>query len=117
MTEIPAAGSTYVVDELMAGAFEPPSFVSPQECVRLQADRMRALLSEIERVRTYDQYVEHKKQLDSLPGIEAADVSLFLFMYFLRRRKLAKRYRRSSGWCLNADAHSGSQVPSRSADD
>jgi pimeloyl-ACP methyl ester carboxylesterase len=36
------------------------------------AERIKHLLSAIERVRTYDEYVEYKKLLDALPGIEAA---------------------------------------------
>jgi pimeloyl-ACP methyl ester carboxylesterase len=36
------------------------------------ADRMRNIFSAIERVRTYDEYAEYKKQLDALPGIESA---------------------------------------------
>lgn len=38
------------------------------------ADRMRRILSEIEKAQTYDEYVEYKNQLDSMPGIEAASI-------------------------------------------
>ena len=38
------------------------------------ADRMREMLSAIERVQTYDEYAEYKKQLDALPGIESAEI-------------------------------------------
>ena len=38
------------------------------------ADRMRNIFSAIERVQSYDEYVEYKKQLDALPGIEEASI-------------------------------------------
>jgi len=38
------------------------------------AQQMKHLLSAIERVRTYDEYVEYKKQLDALPGIQSAAI-------------------------------------------
>ncbi len=41
---------------------------------RAEADRMRDMLTAIEKVRTYEEYVEYKKQLDVLPGIEAASI-------------------------------------------
>ncbi|UCH84132.1 MAG: alpha/beta fold hydrolase [Candidatus Latescibacterota bacterium] len=41
---------------------------------RETADRMRELFAAIERVQTYEEYVEHKNQLDSLEGIDAASI-------------------------------------------
>lgn len=38
------------------------------------ADRMRHVFSAIERVQTYEEYVEYKKELDALPGVEAAAI-------------------------------------------
>jgi pimeloyl-ACP methyl ester carboxylesterase len=39
-----------------------------------EAEKMRRLLSEIERVKTYDEYVQSKQLLDALPGIESASI-------------------------------------------
>jgi pimeloyl-ACP methyl ester carboxylesterase len=38
------------------------------------AEQMRQLLSAIERVQTYDEYVQYKEVLDALPGISSAEV-------------------------------------------
>ena len=35
---------------------------------------MRRLLSEIERVQTYEEYAQYKEQLDALPGIDSAAI-------------------------------------------
>ena len=35
---------------------------------------MRRLLSEIERVQTYEEYAQYKEQLDALPGMDAAAI-------------------------------------------
>ena len=42
----------------------------PQE----EAEQMRRLLSEIERVQTYEEYAQYKEQLDALPGMDAAAI-------------------------------------------
>jgi len=39
-----------------------------------EAEQMRRLLSEAERVRTYDEYVQYKESLDALPGIGLAAI-------------------------------------------
>ncbi len=39
-----------------------------------EAEEMRRLLSEAERVQTYDEYVEYKEALDALPGIGSATI-------------------------------------------
>jgi pimeloyl-ACP methyl ester carboxylesterase len=39
-----------------------------------EADRMRNILAAIEKVQTYTEYVEYKNQLDSMRGIEAAEI-------------------------------------------
>ncbi len=62
----------------MAGVDQGAFLVSAQAvCAGVsqeEAEEMRRLLSEIERVQTYDEYVEYKQVLDALPGISAAAI-------------------------------------------
>jgi pimeloyl-ACP methyl ester carboxylesterase len=62
----------------MAGVDQGAYLVSAQAvCAGVpveEAEQMRRLLSEIERVQTYDEYVEYKQVLDALPGISAAAI-------------------------------------------
>jgi len=62
----------------MAGADQGAYLVSAQAvCAGVpekQAEKMRNLLSTIERVPTYDAYVEYKQLLDTLPGIDSAAI-------------------------------------------
>lgn len=62
----------------MAGVDQGAYLVSAQAvCAGLpeeEAEQMRRLLSAIERVQTYDEYVQYKKLLDALPGIGSAAI-------------------------------------------
>ena len=62
----------------MAGVDQGAFLVSAQAvCAGVsqeEAKEMRRLLSEIERVKTYDEYVQYKQALDALPGISAAAI-------------------------------------------
>jgi pimeloyl-ACP methyl ester carboxylesterase len=70
----------------MAGVDQGAFLVSAQAvCAGVpaeEAEEMRRLLSEIERVQTYDEYVQYKQALDALPGISAA--SLFGYRQGIR---------------------------------
>ena len=60
----------------MAGVDQGAYLVSAQaKCAGVpqeEAEQMRRLLLEIERVQTYDEYVQYKKLLDALPGMDSA---------------------------------------------
>jgi pimeloyl-ACP methyl ester carboxylesterase len=62
----------------MAGVDQGSYLVSAQAvCAGVpqkEAEEMRRLLSEIERVQTYDEYVHYKERLDALPGISTAAI-------------------------------------------
>jgi pimeloyl-ACP methyl ester carboxylesterase len=62
----------------MAGVDQGAYLVSTQAvCTGVleeEAEQMRRLLSEIERVQTYDEYVQYKALLDALPGIDSAAI-------------------------------------------
>ncbi|MCJ7537915.1 MAG: hypothetical protein MUO57_20500, partial [Anaerolineales bacterium] len=62
----------------MAGVDQGAYLVSAQSiCAGIpekQAEQIRNLLSVIERVPTYDAYVEYKQLLDALPGIDSAAI-------------------------------------------
>jgi len=62
----------------MAGVDQGVYLVSAQAvCAGVseeEAEQMRRLLSEAERVPTYDEYVQYKKALDALPGIGFASI-------------------------------------------
>jgi len=62
----------------MAGVDQGAYLVSAQAvCAGVpaeEAEQMRRLLSEIERVQTYDEYVQYKELLDAVPGVDSAEV-------------------------------------------
>lgn len=62
----------------MAGVDQGAYLVSAQAvCAGVpeeEAEQMKLLLSEVERVQTYDQYVQYKKKLDALPGLDSASI-------------------------------------------
>jgi pimeloyl-ACP methyl ester carboxylesterase len=62
----------------MAGVDQGAYLVSAQAVcagvLQEEAEQMRRLLSEIERVQTYDEYVQYKESLDALPGMGSAAI-------------------------------------------
>jgi hypothetical protein len=62
----------------MAGVDQGAYLVSAQAACagvsREDAEQMRRLLSAIERVQTYEEYVDYKEAVDALPGIESAEI-------------------------------------------
>jgi pimeloyl-ACP methyl ester carboxylesterase len=62
----------------MAGVDQGAYLVSAQAiCAQIpeeEAELLRRLLSEVERVQTYDEYVQYKESLDALPGIGSASI-------------------------------------------
>ena len=62
----------------MAGVDQGAYLVSAQAiCAKVpeeEAEQMRRLLSEVERVQTYDEYVQYKEAIDALPGISFASI-------------------------------------------